>query len=745
MNYKRILAAALCLCMTAPMATAIPAENVSALTLAEDRQYFTDNFAYKIRDGYIEISAGMTNTEGEIEIPAEIEGLPVTTIGEHGLAGLQKVTSIKLPNTITTIGKQAFAYNTVLESINIPENVKIIPDEAFMNCMSLKNVTIPTSVISIGVRAFYGCRKITEIVLPNSVETISEMAFADCQGLTKINIPSRVNKLESAVFGNCNALETLVLSENVNFISKDALPTKIKYLTIKSPECELEDGLYMHITKDCIITAPLDSPAQEFAETYGLEYEIYEEHDVAVLGDVNFDWEFTVADVVMMQNYLLGNGTLKEWQLGDMDNDGVLDVFDYILMLQELLNSPEYNPPYVPENPDPNLDYTAKNLTVDIQSKEITGAEADEEFILGQTEFALELFQKELSDKNTLVSPYSAMQALAMTANGTNGDTKSEMENVLGMPMDSLNKYLYTFRNSQHNNENSKLSTANSIWAKNGLNVNKDFLQTDVDYYNADFFTAPFDETTITDINNWVNDKTAEMIPEIINKIDSNVIMYLINAVAFDAKWETEFNKDMTVKADFTAIDNTIQETDMMRNYEMNFAYYVKDDNAEGIYKYYKDRKYAFVAMLPDENTSVNDYISGLTAEKLNSLLANPKEEYAGTEMPKFSYDFDTLLNDTLIEMGMPSAFDRMKADFSNMVSGLDGHTYISKVLQKTHIDVDEAGTKAAAVTSVEASNDGVPMMPEKNVVFDRPFVYFIIDAETNIPVFMGTLTSIPE
>lgn len=745
MNYKRILASALALCLAVPMTTVIPEICTSADDVVVSNVRFSGIYQYKDCGDHIEIMATSTTAEGTVEVPAEIDGLPVTAIGEHGLAGLQKVTSIKLPYTITTIGKQAFAYNTALESINIPENVRIIPDEAFMNCMSLGNVTMPYDLNSIGVRAFYGCRKITEINFPTeSLASIGEMAFADCQGLAKINIPSRITKLEKAVFSNCFALESLVLSGDVRFISKDALPPKIKNLTIKSSVCELEDGLYMFITKDCVITAPAGSTAQEFAETYGLGYKVYEKQDVLVPGDVNNDGFFGVADVVMMQNYLLGNGSLKEWQLGDMDNDGEIDVFDYILMRQELPNSPELNPPYVPENPDPNLDYTAKNLTVDIQSKEVEGAEADNEFILSQTEFALDLFKKELKeDENTLVSPYSVMQALSMTANGANSNTKTEMEDVLGMSMDKLNKYLYTQRTSQKNDENSKLSTANSIWAINGLDVNKNFLQTNVDYYNADFFTAPFDDTTVTDINNWVNDKTDEMIPEVLKEIPSNAIMYLINAVAFDAKWETEFDKNMTVKAEFTAVDNTKQEVDMMRNFEMSSALYMKDDNAEGIYKYYKDRKYAFVAMIPDEGVSVTDYAKSFTAESLNGLLANPHKEYASVRMPKFSYDFDTLLNNTLIEMGMPSAFDRTTADFSNMVSGLDGHTYISRVIHKTHIDVDEAGTKAAAVTAVEESNDSVPMMPEKEVVFDRPFVYFIIDTETNIPVFMGTLMSI--
>ncbi|MCM1132901.1 MAG: leucine-rich repeat protein [Ruminococcus flavefaciens] len=737
MNYKRILASAMALCLAVPMTAVIPEISTSSADVVVSNVGFSDIYQYKNCGDHIEIMSTSTTAEGTVEVPAEIDGLPVTAIGEHGLAGLSNVTEIVLPDTVTTIGKQAFSYNTKLEAVNIPYGVEIIPDEAFMNCMSLKSIDIPSSVTSIGVRAFYSCRNLTEIILPESVETISEMAFADCQGLTKINIPSGVTRLESAVFGNCSSLESLVV-ENVKFIAKDALPTRIKNLTIHNYSCELEDGLYMFITKDCVIKAYPGSPAQEFAETYGLQFESLFVLGVPTPGDVNNDGLFSIADVVMMQNYLLGNGTLTERRTADMDFDGEIDVFDYIIMRQELPNSPELNPPY---DVDPVLDY-AKNLTVDIKSNEITGAELDSDFTLSQTEFALDLFKKELSDENTLVSPYSVMQALSMTANGAGGNTKSEMEDVLGMPMDSLNKYLYTFRTSQHNDENSKLSTANSIWAINGLDVNRNFLQTDVDYYNADFFTAPFDNTTVTDINNWVNEKTDEMIPEIIDEIGNNAIMYLINAVAFDAKWETEFDKYMTVEADFTAIDGSAQTAEMMTAY--GGVWYMKDDNAEGIYKYYKDRKYAFVAMLPDENISVNDYISVLTAEKLSRLLANPVKEYTGVEIPKFSYDFKTNLNNTLIEMGMPSAFERI-ADFSNMVSNVDGPVYISDVIHKTHIEVDEGGTKAAAATSVEISNDSVPMLPEKNVVFDRPFVYFIIDTEANIPVFMGTLTDVSE
>lgn len=739
MNYKRILAMALSLCLAVPMTTVIPEICTSAADVVVSNVRFSGIYQYKDCGDHIEIMATSTTAEGTVEVPAEIDGLPVTTIGEHGLAGLSKVTSIKLPDTITTIGKQAFAYNTTLESINIPENVRIIPDEAFMNCMSLGNVTIPDKVMSIGVRAFYGCKSLTSIDIPESVTEISNQAFDSCSGLTSIEIPKNVTVINDGVFSYCKGITEMTLHENITSVGTMSLPSSLERLTIENPDCDLSQLMTSISSKKCTLLVMPDSTAVEFAEKYGYTWYYRDDIDVEVMGDVNYDWEFNIADVVMMQNYLLGNGSLTEWQLGDMNNDGEIDVFDYIIMRQELPNSPELNPPYVPENPDPNLDYTAKNLTVDIQSKEVTGAEADEEFITSQTEFALELFRSELKeDENTLVSPYSVMQALAMTANGADGSTKTEMEDVLGMSMDKLNKYLYTQSTSQHSDENSKLSTANSIWAINGLDVNKDFLQTNVDYYNADFFTAPFDDTTVTDINNWVNDKTDEMIPEVLEEIPPNAIMYLINAVAFDAKWEVEFNKDMTVKADFTAIDNKVQEVDMMYNDE-ECAYHLKDDNAEGIYKYYKDRKYAFVAMMPNEGVSITDYVANLKAD---SLIADTAKKLVGVKMPKFSYDFNTELTETLSAMGMPSAFDRMNADFSNMVSGLDGPTYISSVIHKTHIDVDEAGTKAAAVTVVEVSNDCVPL-PVEIITFDRPFVYFIIDTETNIPVFMGTLMSI--
>lgn len=451
-----------------------------------------------------------------------------------------------------------------------------------------------------------------------------------------------------------------------------------------------------------------------------------------LMGDANNDGKVTIADLVVLQNYLLGKGSLKNYENCDIYADGVVDMFDLVAMRQQILEIPMYVP------------YAAKNLSRDVESETVEGMEADEEFILGQTDFAVSLFQREVKkDENVMISPYSIMQALAMTANGADGDTKTEMENVLGgMPMDTLNKYLYTQRTTQPNTEKCSLKTANSIWARDGrIKVYPEFLQKNANYYGADVFNAPFDLTTVTDINNWVNANTDKMIPKLLDTISDDTVMYLINAVAFEAEWEEKYDEYSIGAYDFTASDGTVQSCEMMNSSEYCL---IKDNNSVGFVKNYKGGKYAFAAILPNEDISVNDYISGLTAESFNSLLADRKYANVFTRLPKFSYEYDTSLNETLVDMGMPSAF-LPTANFQKMGETRTGALCISEVKHKTFISVDEAGTKAGAVTSVSMSDCSATPIPPTEVILDRPFVYCIFDTETNIPVFIGTVNNIPE
>ena len=357
------------------------------------------------------------------------------------------------------------------------------------------------------------------------------------------------------------------------------------------------------------------------------------------------------------------------------------------------------------------------------------------------TDFAVRLFKaSEENGKNTLISPLSVLCALAMTANGAEDETLQQMEDVLGMTTEEMNLYIYSYMQKLPQNEKYKLSLANSIWFTDHerFTVNQDFLQTTADYYGADIYKAPFNEQTCKDINNWVKEKTDGMIPSALDEIPADALMYLINALAFDAEWADVYEKYQVKDGEFTKEDGTKQECEFMYSTESN---YFEDEKATGFLKYYKSGKYAFVAMLPKEGVSVSEYIASLTGESLNEMLSNPEHTTVYTSIPKFETSYSVEMTEILKSMGMTKAFDPNGADFGGLGSSTGGNIHISRVIHKTFISVEEKGTKAAAVTIVEPG-DGAAMEPEqpKEVYLDRPFVYMLIDCENNIPFFIGTM-----
>ncbi len=360
------------------------------------------------------------------------------------------------------------------------------------------------------------------------------------------------------------------------------------------------------------------------------------------------------------------------------------------------------------------------------------------------TDFAVRLFKAcEESGKNTLISPLSVLFALSMTANGAEGETLAQMESVLGMSKDELNLYLYSYMNKLPQAEKYKLSLANSIWFTDHerFTVNRSFLQTNADYYKADVYKAAFNNQTLRDINNWVKQKTDGMIPEILNEIPADAVMYLINALAFEAEWSEIYKSNEVRKGEFTKEDGTKQNVDFMYGTE---GKYLEDDKASGFMKYYSGGKYAFVAMLPREGVNLSDYVASLDGESLNAMLSNPKSMTVFTSIPKFETEYNVEMSGILSEMGMSSAFDPDNAQFGGLGSSTDGNIYIGRVIHKTFISVGEKGTKAGAATVVEIMDECFmqPIEPEE-VYLDRPFVYMLIDCENNIPFFIGTMTDV--
>ena len=389
---------------------------------------------------------------------------------------------------------------------------------------------------------------------------------------------------------------------------------------------------------------------------------------------------------------------------------------------------------------------SANDLMKDVPAKAVDVLPDMDAGAAAAADFGVRLFKTSMEEgENTLISPLSVLYALAMTANGADGETLTQMEKVLGMDVDNLNSYMLAYLDLLPETKDYKMSLANSIWFKDDPNfaVEQSFLQTNADYYGAGAYKAAFDEGTRNDINNWVKEHTDGMIPEIIDEIPDEAIMYLVNALAFDAKWSDEYEEHQIREGRFTMEDGTRQDVDMMHSEEYT---YLEDDLATGFIKYYKDRKYAFVAMLPNEGVSVSQYVDSLTGEHLRELLNNPQDLTVFASIPKFETEYDIEMSEVLQEMGMTDAFDWQVADFSRLGTyNVDGmNICINRVLHKTFISVSEQGTRAGAATAVEMVAEGAMEIVEfKEVVLDRPFVYMLIDCETNLPFFIGTMMNV--
>ena len=344
--------------------------------------------------------------------------------------------------------------------------------------------------------------------------------------------------------------------------------------------------------------------------------------------------------------------------------------------------------------------------------------------------------------ENTLISPMSLLNALGMTANGASGETLKEMEAVFGLSKEELNEYLYYYRFYLPDSRDYKVNLANSIWIKDAekLQFKDEFKQKNIDYYGADMFMAPFNYATKQTINKWVKEQTDGMIPEIIEEIPEDAVMYLINALSFDAKWEEEYDKHQVHDLFFTTEDGTDQKARMMFADE---NIYLEDEDATGFMKYYKDKKYAFVALLPDKGVKIADYVQSLTGERVKKLMDEATETKVKTKVPVFEYEYSLEMSDIFKSLGMEQAFDSETADFSALGTSDDGNIFISRILHKTYIELGQKGTKAAAATAVEMADGGAPPQENKEVYLDRPFVYMIVDTEHNLPLFIGALMSV--
>lgn len=386
-----------------------------------------------------------------------------------------------------------------------------------------------------------------------------------------------------------------------------------------------------------------------------------------------------------------------------------------------------------------NQSYETSDLMTDIKAESHDSTNPDDSFKTAYDNFTANLLKESFDgSSDTFISPLSISTVLAMTANGANGQTKDEMEKVLGngISLDEFNKYLSSFNDSLSSGEDFSIINANSIWfvKDNNFNVKHDFLQVNADYYHAEIFKRAYNDDIVNNINEWVSKHTDGMIDNFLDNSDNLLNIALINAIAFNAEWDFPYFDNFVKDGIFTDINGNEQSVSMMISEENE---YINGDNCTRFIKKYRGGKYGFAAMLPDSSISVSDFVNSLSGDKLFSLLQNTETTDIVAKMPKFEYEYSAELNDMLSAMGMPTAFSG-RADFSGISNG---NLPISKVIHKTKISVTQEGTKASAATGAIMS--GIIDNASKNVTLNRPFVYMIIDTETMLPLFAGVYTGV--
>ncbi|MCR5767851.1 MAG: serpin family protein [Lachnospiraceae bacterium] len=392
------------------------------------------------------------------------------------------------------------------------------------------------------------------------------------------------------------------------------------------------------------------------------------------------------------------------------------------------------------------LNVKAADLMEGITAKDVIVNKSVKEYSSDISDFSVRLFKKCIENdengRNTLVSPLSVLLALSLTANGAQGVTLSQMEDVLGMSAPELNEFAYSYLKALPGDTqfSGALELADSIWFRKDpdFTVSRDFLQVNADHYNADIYAAPFDTSTVNDINNWVNQKTKGMIPEVIDGISDNALMYLINALSFDAEWVNAYNS-YQVRSDIFTTNDGIKKTVSYLNSSEKL--YLEDENAVGFIKYYKGKRYAFVAILPNEGITPQEYLNTVDGEHISDMLDGAKQCEVNASLPKFKTEYSADMTELLKIMGMSLAFDENKADLGKIGSYKNNNLYINGVFHKTFIAVDENGTKAGAVSMITMVPGAMPPDEKpKEVYLTRPFIYMLIDCEANIPFFIGVM-----
>jgi serpin B len=388
-----------------------------------------------------------------------------------------------------------------------------------------------------------------------------------------------------------------------------------------------------------------------------------------------------------------------------------------------------------------------KEKPADDEVKTIHLNKSGQALVESDNAFAFSIFNTvnrfEADDKNTFISPLSISLALAMTYNGAKGDTKAAMEEVLkldDLTTEEINaSYKFLVDELLSLDSKVQLDIANSIWHRNDLTFNQDFLSINREYYNAVVEPLDFsDPASISTINKWASDNTNDKIPEIIDQIPDNAIMYLINAIYFKGQWLYQFDESATAERPFQLQDGTEIQVPMMRQ-EASLKYFNGSD-FQAVELPYGDGEFSMVVLMPHQVEQIDKSLDNLSADAWYQMIeefSSPRN--VNLHLPKFNFEYENTLNDELINAGMGIAFGS-GADFTGIYP--NSRIAITRVIHKSFIEVNEEGTEAAAATAVEVGYTSVDPNQPVPFIVDRPFALIIKENSTGAILFMGKIVN---
>jgi serine protease inhibitor len=374
---------------------------------------------------------------------------------------------------------------------------------------------------------------------------------------------------------------------------------------------------------------------------------------------------------------------------------------------------------------------------IQLTAKQSKRAEAD-------NSFAFKMFREFSNHKgdNAFFSPLSLNIALGMLFNGASGDTRSEIVEALGIADFSeteINEYYQKISQALLEiDPTTDIAIANSIWYRNNFSVKNRFVEIGKEYFDAEVQALNFNSSrALNTINNWCAEKTNNRIKNLIGSaIPNDMRMYLVNALYFKNQWQMDikFDKEKTKLDNFTKANNQKKKVNMME--QTSLMYYYADETIQCVEMDYGNRAFSMVAFLPSKNMNINQLIDYLDNEKLQNTVNNFRWQKVWLKLPRFKIECDFSLSKPLRNLGLGQMFNRGFANIS------DDDLWVSDIIQKTFVEVNEEGTEAAAATTViMVGASGRPKKVEPVRFFaDRPFLFLIREKSTGVILFIGRM-----